>query len=270
MREQMKALLETLRTQKPLIHQITNDVVKNYTANGTLAIGASPVMTSEPQEAADMVAHACALVLNTGTMTDTDVQAMILAGKAANRLRIPVILDPVGYGTTPYRNKVVQRLLQHIDIAIVRGNAAEIAALCQWEWEQKGVDAAENGGDRKQLAQAFVRTYGTVVAITGKTDVVASHDRLAVIEGGHPFLPYITGSGCLATALIGCCHAVTEEALLAAVSGLCMMAVAAERAGSIVDGPGELSWRLLDALYLMTPDQLSQGATIHLSQERSV
>lgn len=262
MREQMETLLATLRQRKPLIHNITNLVVTNFTANGTLAIGASPVMTSEPREVADMVAHAGALVLNAGTLTERTVEAMQLAGHAANRLKIPVILDPVGYGTTAYRNEQIQQLLAELDIAVVRGNAAEIAALCGVAWGQKGVDASDDGGDRVQLAQSFVNKYGTTVAVTGKTDVVAGLDSTVVVEGGHPLLPYITGSGCLATAVVGACHAVTNDSTLAAVAGLSAMAVAAELAARSAKGPGELNWRLIDALYLMTPRELRDMAKL--------
>lgn len=255
-------LLSTLRERKPLVHHITNQVVTNYTANGTLAIGASPIMASEPQEVVQMVNHANALVLNIGTLTEDSAEAMKRASQEANRLNLPIILDPVGYGTTDYRNELVCQLLNDFKISIVRGNAAEIAALCAVKWGQKGVDAIDHGNDRVQLAQTFVQTFGLTVAITGKTDIVADKKQTVLIEGGDPLLPYITGSGCLATAIIGAFHAVSSNSVLAAAAGLATMAVAAEQAAQLVNGPGEMNWRLLDALYQLTPDQLSKQARI--------
>jgi hydroxyethylthiazole kinase len=267
MRTQLAELLSTLRKRKPLVHHITNLVVTNYTANGTLALGASPVMTAEPLEAAQMVRHAQALVLNIGTVTERSAEAMRQAGQEANRLNIPIILDPVGYGATAYRNEIVDQLLKACDISVVRGNAAEIAALCGVEWAQKGVDAGydnNDNNDKIQLAHAFVQQYGNTVAITGKTDIVSNGKQTVLIEGGDPLLPYITGSGCLASAIIGAYHGVSSDATLAAVAGLATMSVAAERAAQAVSGPGELNWRLLDALYRLKPEQLGEQAQITL------
>ncbi|WP_054949736.1 hydroxyethylthiazole kinase [Numidum massiliense] len=294
-RGQLQQLRQALRAEKPLIHNITNDVVTNFTANGTLAIGASPVMSSEPDEVAEMVAHADALVLNAGTLTTYSLQAMLLAGQAANRLGVPVVLDPVGYGTTSYRNAAIDRIMREVTVSVVRGNAAEIAALCQMPWQQKGVDAATDGGDPLMLAETFVRRYHLPVAITGKVDIIADESRLVTVANGHPLLPYITGSGCLATALIGAYAAVTDDGALAAIAGLCSLGLAAERAaakavaekttpqhalqhtGPNTDpsktttsgteavaaiGPGELNWRLLDELYFLKPMALVENAQI--------
>lgn len=270
MNEKLSALLTRLRKEKPLVHHITNNVVTNFTANGTLAIGASPVMASDPQEVADMVKHAQALVLNIGTLTSSSALAMERAGQVANRLGIPVILDPVGYGATPFRNETVNTLLRKVAISLVRGNAAEIAALCNVPWKQKGVDAAEDG-DRIELARAFVKKYAVPVAITGKVDVIsnADGDRIFTVANGHSLLPYITGSGCLATALIGAFHAVTEEATDAALAGLCTIGVAAEKAAQRAKGPGEMNWRLLDSLYLLTADELAEQANITIEEGRT-
>lgn len=262
MLEQLATLLDRLRKEKPLVHHITNDVVKNFTANGTLAIGASPVMSSEPREAADMVTHAGALVLNTGTLTDESVAAMNRAGKTANQQHIPVVLDPVGYGTTPYRNDVVEGLLQDIHIAVVRANAAEIAALCGQSWGQKGVDADEDGGNREALAHRFTEQYGTAVAITGAQDVISDGVRTVTIGGGDPLLSAITGSGCQATAMVAAFHALTPATVEAATSGLAVMAVAAEHAARQAEGPGSLSWRLLDQLYNLDTEAFKTAVQI--------
>lgn len=264
MLDQMKRLLINLREQRPLIHHITNDVVTNFTANGTLSVGASPVMASEPKEAADMVTHARALVLNTGTMTDQTIEAMHRAGQAANRRNITVILDPVGFGTTTYRNEMIRQLLNDIRISVVRGNAAEIAGLSGVAWGQKGVDADEDGGNRAELAYAFVERYGISVAVTGKQDIVTDGKRTIYINNGHPLLSYITGSGCQATSMIAAFHGVTDDPLLASVTGLCTIGIAAEQAAEKAKGPGSMIPRILDALYLLRPNQLYQDAQIDI------
>src|SRR5690606_30656687 len=133
--------LRRIRAEAPVIHNITNHVVMNTTANALLAIGASPVMAHAPQEVEEMVGIARALVLNIGTLSDAWIEAMILAGRAARQRGIPIVLDPVGAGATSYRTNTARRLLDEVSPTIVRGNASEIRALVSERGATRGVDS---------------------------------------------------------------------------------------------------------------------------------
>ncbi|MEN2448755.1 hydroxyethylthiazole kinase, partial [Bacillus sp. JR_15] len=152
-------LLEKVRAENPLVHNITNQVVTNFTANGLLALGASPVMANAKEEVAEMAQLADALVLNIGTLTKETVEAMIMAGQSANKKGIPVLLDPVGVGATAFRMKAAKQLLEQVNMTVVRGNAAEIAHLLEVDgWESKGVDAKAANGDVSALVKQAART----------------------------------------------------------------------------------------------------------------
>ena len=163
--------LAAIRERKPLVHQITNFVVMNETANATLALGALPVMAHAVQEVAEMASVASALVLNIGTLSDEWVEAMLLAGHAANRAGVPVVLDPVGAGATAYRTETARHLLEDLDVAVVRGNSAEIAILAGHAAEIRGVEAVGSASG-PELAQEAARALGCVAAVTGPVDVL--------------------------------------------------------------------------------------------------
>ncbi|MFS0653962.1 hydroxyethylthiazole kinase [Bacillus sp. 179-C3.3 HS] len=245
-------LLEKVRSQNPLIHHITNQVVMNFTANGLLALGASPVMASAKEEVAEMAQLADALVLNIGTLSKDSVEAMSIAGQAANQKGVPVLLDPVGVGATTFRTSAAKRLLQQVQVSIVRGNAAEIAHLVEVDgWELKGVDAKETAnGDVSSLAKRAAIALRTIVVITGKVDVVSDGQVVISIHNGHEMLTKVTGAGCLLTSVIGAFCATSESPLEASASALLFYGVAAERAAlqSKERGPGTFQMELLNEL----------------------
>ncbi len=150
--------LRRIRAQHPLVHQVTNFVVMNETANATLAIGALPVMAHAPEEVAEMASVAGALVLNIGTLTTEWVNSMVLAGRAANAAGVPVVLDPVGAGATALRTDSARRILADVDVAIVRGNAAEVATLAGRSAEIRGVESIGTGDDIGDLRRPRQRT----------------------------------------------------------------------------------------------------------------
>ena len=197
-----------LRERKPLVHQITNYVVMNETANATLAIGALPVMAHAPQEVEEMVGLASALVLNIGTLSDHWIEAMLLAGKAANARGIPVVLDPVGVGATRYRTDTARRILDEVDIAVLRGNQGEVATLVGAEAEVRGVESMATGLEPPALARGAARQLGLVASVTGPIDHVSDGDRIVSVANGHPLLAAVTGTGCISTAITGCFLAV--------------------------------------------------------------
>jgi hydroxyethylthiazole kinase len=255
----MGADLKAIRERKPLIHQITNYVVMNETANATLALGALPVMAHAPQEVEEMASVAGALVLNIGTLSEAWIEAMLLAGGAANRAGVPVVLDPVGAGATRYRTTTAQRLLEGVDIAVVRGNAAEIATLAGQEAEIRGVESV-GAAATADLAQAAARELGCVAAVTGPVDHVSDGERDVAIANGHELLGTVTGTGCMATALTGCFLAVQPDPLQAAAEALVAFGVAAEDAALGARGPGSFHVALYDALAALDPVTLDARA----------
>ena len=254
--------LRAIRLSKPLIHNITNFVVMNYTANALLACGASPVMAHAENEVEEMVAYAGSLVLNIGTLTDVWVAAMLKAGRRATTLGKPIILDPVGSGATRLRTETAKSILAWTKVSVVRGNASEILSLAGQGSATKGVDSTDSIEDAGRAAGLLARELGTTLAITGPTDIVTDGHRTLIIEGGHALMPYVTGTGCSATALVGAFHAVDPDPVSAAATALAFFGLAGERAGAQADGPGTFQIRLLDALYNLSPEDLAKGCRI--------
>lgn len=250
--------LTRIREAKPLIHNITNFVVMNYTANVLLACGASPVMAHADNEVEDMVAFAGALVLNIGTLTDTWIASMLKAGRKASTLGKPIILDPVGSGATALRTNAAKAILADTKVSVVRGNASEILSLAGQDSQTKGVDATASVGDAAKVAGMLARELGVTIAITGPTDVVTDGRRTVTIEGGHWLMPYVTGTGCSSTALVGAFHAVDQDPVSAASTALAFLGVAGEMAGQTAAGPGTFQIHLLDALYNLSPAELQK------------
>jgi hydroxyethylthiazole kinase len=252
--------LRELRERRPLVHQITNYVVMNETANATLALGALPVMAHAPEEVEEMASAAGALVLNIGTLSAHWVEAMLLAGKAAGG---PIVLDPVGAGATRYRTETAKRLLDELEVAVLRGNAAEIATLAGREAEIRGVEAIGATDSGAELARAAAQMLGTVAAVTGPTDHVSDGERLIAVSNGHELLGTVSGTGCMSTAITGAFLAVKpEEPLEAAAEALVAFGVAGEVAARDAKGPGTFHAALYDALYNLDADTLDQRAQV--------
>lgn len=254
--------LTAIRTRKPLIHNITNFVVMNFTANTLLAMGASPVMAHAENEVETMVSYAGALVLNIGTLTDTWVKAMIKAGKTAAKSGIPIILDPVGAGATPLRTESAKRIVGETGISIIRGNASEILSLRNANSLTKGVDSLHSVDEAEDTAKALAAELGTTLAITGPVDLVTDGKRTVKIKNGHAMMPYVTGTGCAATAAIGAFSAVDGDAVSAAATALAFFGLAGEAAGVKAQGPGTFMIGLQDALYTLSADDLKAGCRI--------
>ncbi len=249
--------LRLLRERRPLVHQITNYVVMNETANATLALGALPVMAHAPEEVEEMVGYAGALVLNIGTLSEHWIEAMLLAGKAANARGIPVVLDPVGAGATRFRTESAARILDEVDVTVLRGNAGEVATLVGVDAEVRGVESIGAGGEPADLAREAARSLGLVAAVTGPVDYVSDGDTVVAVANGDPLLAAVTGTGCMASALTGCFLAAKPEAPLeAAAETLVAFGVAGEDAAAVARGPGSFHVALYDALAALDPDTL--------------
>jgi hydroxyethylthiazole kinase len=252
--------LAAVRQHQPLVHNITNLVVMNVTANALLAVGASPVMAHARDEVEEMVGLARALVLNIGTLTKDWVDAMLLAARRANALGRPVVLDPVGAGATALRTRTAHRIMDETTVAVIRGNASEIRALGQGNAATRGVDSAHGVADAAASADRLARDRGTVVAVTGATDLVTDGAREVRIANGHPLMGRITGSGCTATALVAAFLAVDPDPLSATATALAFFGLAGERAAASASAPGSFQVALLDALYTLSPEALEKGS----------
>ncbi|GAB4440467.1 MAG: hydroxyethylthiazole kinase [Chloroflexi bacterium OHK40] len=260
--DRVAAALARVRAEKPLVHHITNLVVMNDTANVTLHVGASPVMAHAAEEVAEMTGLAGALVLNPGTLTPELVDAMLIAGRQANANGTPVVLDPVGVGATTLRTRANTRLLDELQIAVLRGNSAEIGVLSGAGGVVRGVESAEGVNDPRAVAQRLARERRTVVAITGQRDVVADGTRVLGVDNGHHWLTTLTGTGCMATTVIAAFAAVEPDYLLAAAGALASYGLAAELAAAQARGPASFKVAFFDQLYQLTPEQVASGVRI--------
>lgn len=247
--------LERIRARCPLIHHITNYVVMNDTANVTLHIGASPVMAHAIDEVREMVRHAGALVLNIGTLEQAWIESMLAAGEEANARGVPVVLDPVGAGATRLRTEATERILRTVRVDIVRGNAAEVSSIAGLEAQIRGVDAVAADAPDKAARLLASQIAGTAV-VSGPVDYVSDAARSAEIRNGHLLMGAITGSGCMATAIVGAFRAVEPDSFLAAAAGMIAFGVAGEIAAERSAGPGTFRQNLMDAIYNLDRDTI--------------
>ncbi|MDJ0819479.1 MAG: hydroxyethylthiazole kinase [Desulfobacterales bacterium] len=254
--------LALVREKKPLIHNITNFVVMNYTANALLAMGASPVMAHARNEVEDMVSFAGALVLNIGTLTDEWIESMIKAGIKASAQGTPIILDPVGSGATPLRTNSARRIIDQSNISVIRGNASEILSLRHEESKTKGVDSLHSVDEAADTARILAEELQTTLAITGPVDLVTDGRRIVRVSNGDPLMGFVTGTGCTATTVIGAFLAVDEDPLRAAATALAFFGLAGETAGKAATAPGSFMIQMQDALYNISPTELREGCKI--------
>jgi len=256
--------LKIMREKKPLIHNITNFVVMNYTANALLACGASPVMAHAAEEVEEMVSFAGALVLNIGTLTPYWIDSMLKAGKRANELNVPIILDPVGSGATKLRTESSKRLIDNLKINVVRGNASEVLSLAHEGSRTKGVDSIHSVDEAADAAIALASELDTTLAITGEVDLITDGERVCKVLNGHELMGYVTGTGCTATALIGAFLAVDKDSVEAATTALAYFGLAGEKGAAQAAAPGSFMIAMLDALFSIDEAALIEGARIKI------
>lgn len=260
-----------VRERSPLVHSITNLVVINFNANTLLAAGASPVMAHAHEEVADMVGIAQALVLNIGTLDPYWIESMRLALVAASKRGIPVVLDPVGAGATPYRNASIELLLSTAVPTVVRGNGSEIMSVAGAAVQTRGVDSSAGASDALGAAQALVQRTQGVVCVSGQTDhVLDGKRRWARLSNGHEWMTRITGVGCSATALIGAFCAVQPDAWRATVAAMALLGVVGEVAAEKVMargcGVGSMQIALLDELQLLDQGTFEQRLRLEVAE----
>ncbi|MFD1435791.1 hydroxyethylthiazole kinase [Kroppenstedtia eburnea] len=241
-------LIQEVRKRRPLVHQITNEVTVNDCANITLSCGASPVMAHAPEEVAEMAGWASTLVLNIGTLHAPQVEAMIQAGRSANKKGIPVVLDPVGAGATSFRTETAKKLLERIRISHLKGNAGEIATLAGERAQVRGVDSG-HVDDIRTIAIKAAKKWGLTVIVTGEKDIITDGVKWAEVSNGHFLMGTITGTGCMCAPVVAAFAAVSKEPVSAAVSAMTTYGIAAEQAAESAKGPGSFRWKLFDALH---------------------
>ena len=257
------AALRDMRERKPLIHQITNYVVMNETANATLALGALPVMAHAVEEVEEMVGLAGVLVLNIGTLSTPWVESMLRAGKAASARGIPVVLDPVGAGATRLRTDTALRLLDVVDVTVLRGNAGEVASLVGVEAEVRGVESIGSASSPAELAAQAARRFQCVASVTGPVDHVSDGHASIAVANGHELLAAVSGTGCMSSAVTGCFLAgKPDDPLAAAAEALVAFGVAGEDAAEGARGPGSFHVSLYDALAALDPESLDRRARV--------
>ncbi len=258
MEERVWSDVEAIRAQAPLVHNITNYVVMNNTANALLSLGASPVMAHAEEEMEEMVGIAGALVINIGTLSTPWIQAMHKAQQAAAAKGIPIVIDPVGAGATRLRTQTVHELMQAVSPTVVRGNASEIMALEQAGTGAKGVDSQHGSDAAVDIAQRIAGQHDCVVCVSGEVDYVVSAERQVRVRNGHALMPRVTGLGCTASSLIGAFCAVNAKTFDAVTHAMVVMGIAGEVASVKAQGPGTLQLYFLDALHNLSASDIRQ------------
>lgn len=246
--------LSSIRKKSPLVHCITNYVVANFTANGLLAVGASPVMADEVEEVEEMVSIANALLINLGTVNVRTLESMMIAGKKANELNIPVVLDPVGVGATKFRQQAIKQILNKVNVQLIRCNMGELATIAEVEWQGRGVDSGNGHMDLPKIAKQVAVQYDCLVAVTGSKDYLTDGYLEHWTVGGHELMTQVTGTGCLLSALCAATLAIEGDQL----SNLCELFMDYKRVAELASDHlllGTFQAEILNNIHL-----LSRGA----------
>ncbi len=260
--QRLSAVFESLRERRPLVHHITNYVTVNDCANVTMFIGAAPVMAEAREEVEEMVGMAGALVLNIGTLRQEQVESMLIAGRQANRLNIPIVLDPVGAGATSYRTEVARQLLIELRISVIKGNAGEIGTLAGTGGKVRGVDSDGLNGDPATVATALAKSSGAVVVMSGPTDIVTDGSRTILVDNGHRLMGQISGTGCMASSIVGAFATASPDRVISSVAALAAFGIAGELAAERASAPYSFKLALMDQVAAMTPPVLASHAKV--------
>lgn len=243
-----KQLLTQIKTQRPLILNLTNDVSMNLIANGLLSLGASPIMSQAPEEIEDLLQIANALVINIGTLSEPFINLCKKACYTANRLGVPITFDPVGAGASQYRTNTCLQFLEDFNFSIIRGNASEIMALAEKNHTTKGVDSDNPTQDAIASAQSLASQYQSIIVISGAIDAVINTKQVQLFDRGSPLMPMVTGSGCLLTAIVSAFNAIHQNPHEAVSAAVVFYSLCGESASQKANGPGSFLPHFLDAL----------------------
>ncbi|MFV0321948.1 MAG: hydroxyethylthiazole kinase [Alphaproteobacteria bacterium] len=252
--------------KNPLVLSLTNHVVMNSTANALLAIGASPIMSMEQSETAELVAISNAVVLNIGTLNEYFIAHAYMAAKYGKKYHKPVILDPVGVGASQIRMEAALKILSTDAVTIIKGNASEIIALAGSATKSKGVDSLHDTGDALDAAKKLAKEYNVCVGISGATDIIVNSQYIAEIALDVPIMQKVTGTGCTAAAICGAYAGVEPDSFTATLSALAIMSAIGNKASQQAAGPASFWVGFLDCLSHISADDLSDIPNIHVQQ----
>ena len=257
------SILNEIRNNSPLVHNITNYVVMNNTANALLSVGASPVMAHSLDEVEDIISISSSLVINMGTLSELWVDSMIKAGKKANELKKPIVFDPVGIGASSYRTEIAKEIIEKTSPCVIRGNASEIMVLAQLSSVTKGVDSTAKTVEALNGAIQLSKELNNTVVVSGETDYIVTRYKVSSVNNGREIMSKVTGMGCTATSVIGASVAVEDDVHEAAVFSMALMGVAGEIAESKSNGPGSFQISFLDTLSSVSSKIISDNARIN-------
>ncbi|MHB9095837.1 MAG: hydroxyethylthiazole kinase [Eubacteriales bacterium] len=257
MLERLWSIREEVKRKGPLICNITNNVVTNFTANVLLAIGASPIMSEGELEAEELTKISDAVVLNIGTLHPRQVGYFLKAGESANRYNKPVLLDPVGVGATRYRNETALKLLEQLRVSLIRGNYGETGFLAGTACGTKGVDSLNFELDL-EVTKVLANKTGALICATGATDYLSNGSTVCFNRTGHTLLQLVTGTGCALTSVMGAFLVVSEDPILGGLAALAFYGSAAEKAACSAKGPGSFALNFIDALYTLNYDEFKK------------
>jgi hydroxyethylthiazole kinase len=253
-----------IRIKSPLVHNITNYVVMNSTANALLAVGASPVMAHAIEEIEDIVTISSSLVINMGTLSEKWIDSMLLAVKKAKEINTPFVFDPVGAGASKYRTETALKIMATATPDVIRGNASEIMVLAQQAISTKGVDSTRLSEDAVSGAVELSKKLNNTVVVSGEVDYIITGNKISTISNGNTLMSKVTGMGCSATSIIGACIAIESDIHLACTTAMAIMGIAGDMATELSKGPGSFQVNFLDSLYLLTGDIIKERIKLNV------
>lgn len=258
----MIQILEEIRAKSPLVHNITNYVVMNNTANALLSIGASPVMAHAIEEVEDIIRISSSLVINMGTLSESWVKSMLLSASKTKEFNKPFVFDPVGVGASQYRTETALKIIETATPSVIRANASEIMALAQLSQSTKGVDSTIDTQNALEGAILLSKKLNNTIVISGAVDYVVTKDRVTKIHNGSKLMSKVTGMGCTATAIVGACIAVEKDFHKAATAAMAIMGITGEMAEVVSKGPGSFQSCFLDNLYHISAEDIKNKMRI--------
>ncbi|WP_257164208.1 hydroxyethylthiazole kinase [Cetobacterium somerae] len=254
--------LKNTKEKTPLIYHLTNTVTINDCANITLAIGGSPLMSFCIEEIEEIIEFSSSVVLNIGTMDKSTETMAVEVGKIANKLKKPIILDPVGVGATKARKNLVNALLKEIKFTVIKGNMAEIKSILNIDSLSRGVDSLEKDDSGEKLVKLAAKKFNSVIAITGEIDYIGNQEIVFKVMNGHKKMELVTGTGCMISSLIGAFLGGKNNSLVSAVGGVLSMGIAGELAEKNFIGTGSLKVNIMDNISNLTEEIIRKNEKI--------
>lgn len=260
--EEIILALNTVKNKTPLVYHLTNTVTINDCANITLAIGGSPLMSFCIEEIEEIIGFSSSVVLNIGTMDSSMKNMAIEVGKIANKLKKPIVLDPVGVGATKARKDLVNSLLKEVKFSVIKGNVAEIKSILNIESLSRGVDSLEKDSKIEELVKIASKKFKSIIAITGEVDYIGDEEIVFKVNNGHKFMSLVTGTGCMISSLIGAFLGGENSPLISAIGGIVSMGISGELAQKKFVGTGTMKVNIIDNISNLNEDIIRKNQKI--------